>query len=130
MIRAGDTVDGTMADVQVKEVYEKVKEYIRENGEKDFSFLSKIEEINYNKMHFKEYKEIVENKNKTEGTTKNRIVLISYKMMEKIKGFIRSINENGLIYTYNRILFHLGLKSDNDPYRTKMTGRKYIKKRN
>lgn len=43
---------------------------------------------------------------------------ISGKISYKIRGFLISINENGLRYTYKRALYHLGLGKDNDIRRT------------
>ncbi len=37
---------------------------------------------------------------------------------DMIKNVLMSIRENGLKYTFERILFHLGMRQDNDPERT------------
>ena len=90
-------------------VYEFVKSYIKDNAENDFGFLSHDKDY-YNEEEYEWYINIMNNTERQE--------IKKSPFTEKIAKLKRSIEDNGIKYTINRILFHMKLREDNDPLRT------------
>ncbi len=87
-----------------------VKKFMIENGEKDFSFLAFGREYYDRKQDYDWYLSLRDD----DVMNQEKRTFFSI-----ISGVIVSLKENGLSYTVERILFHLGLRADNDPERTR-----------
>lgn len=99
-----------------KEGYEFLKTYVIKNGEKDFSFLEHDPEYFFGREYYYRYQELLSSKDNKKHS--NKTLKNGFENVSKLKGFYVSLSENGVKYTFKRVLFHLGLGEDNDPLRT------------
>lgn len=99
-----------------QDVFLTVKKFIIENGEKDFSFLAFGREYYDRKQDYDWYLSLRDD---------NVIAREKRTFFSIVSGVFVSLKENGPLYTVERILFHLGLRADNDPERTKKTKNRY-----
>jgi glycosyltransferase involved in cell wall biosynthesis len=92
--------------------YEIVKKHILDNAEKDFAFLSHGKEYYVRKEDYDWYVGLEKEERQKKGSIFDYIA-------REFLGFFISLKENGIRYTFDRVLFHLGFREDNDPVRTK-----------
>lgn len=95
------------------EIYEYVKSYIKNNAEKDFEFLLHKKDYYFDVETYEWYIDLIQNGKEQETASIKRTSL-----KESFIKLNKSINDNGMKYTINRILYHMNLRKDNDPLRT------------
>ena len=113
-----------------RKAWKYAKSLIVLKSEEYFNFLKLSKEEYYNKELYDWYTSLLNQEDETErnknqtDTAEYRIGSIITFIPKKVFGLFKSLKDNGLYYTFRRILFHIHIIEDNDIEQTKRSGRR------